>query len=115
MPGVRKNSGCREMGKISMNQKLLYDAKFSGPRGDLNPMGLKLPGFISVRLFPIRLDKWTIKNPDIDGVLCGRRHFVSADQAMDYCGEIFTTQETKWEIKNMDGTPLVVPEEPTPK
>jgi len=90
-------------------QKLLYDAKFSGPRGELNPMGLKVPGSISVQIFPIRIDKWILNNPDTKGLLSPRQ-FISPDNAMAYLAEIFTKQETEWVIRKLDGKPYEAPE-----
>ncbi len=53
--------------KPGIPQKLTYDAKFRGPRGDLNPMGLRVPGLISVTIFPKTAEKWIIRNPDTNG------------------------------------------------
>lgn len=92
-----------------MMQRLLYDAKFSGPRGDLNPMGLKVPGLISVQLFPVRSDKWIIKNPDTNGSL-SRHDFPSPDQAMAFLPKLFEKQCQEWTIRHMDGTPYTVKE-----
>jgi hypothetical protein len=100
-------------------QKLLYDAKWSGPRGDLNPMGLKVPGLISVQIFPVTgqltSGKWTLRNPDTKGELSPHR-FISPSDAMAHLSKIFTKQETEWQIRNMDGTPYIVEEEePVPE
>jgi len=95
-------------------KKLLYNAKFTGPRGDLNPMGLKVPGWVSVQLYPINADKWIIKNPDTGGKL-SPHDFPSPDIAMAFLSEIFTKQETDWELLTPDGKPYIIPEEPTPE
>ena len=76
-------------------------------------MGLKVPGLISVQLFPKTPEKWLIKNPDTNGQLSPITFF-SPDQAMGHLPEIFAKQETEWEILNMDGGPHIVPEEPEP-
>lgn len=92
-------------------KRLLYNAKFSGPKGNLNPMGLKVPGLIAVQLFPKTAIKWIILNPDTKGQLSPITFF-SPDQAMGQLSAIFEKQETEWVILNMDGTPHEIPEEP---
>lgn len=93
------------------NQKCSYNAKFSGPRGELNPMGLKVPGWVSVQLFPETVDRWRIQNPDTKGVLTAKK-FISPDQAMAFLPEIFEKQETQWDILDMYGN-AVIPKEAT--
>jgi hypothetical protein len=98
--GETPENGERKMNGLQPEKKL-YNAKFSGPRGDLNPMGLKVPGTVSVQVWPITALKWTIKNPDTNGALCGKLTFDNPDKAKAYCSEIFTKQETEWEVSDL--------------
>ena len=101
--------------KTPTPEKLLYDAKFSGPRGAINPMGLKVPGLISVQLMPNwNATKWAIRNPDTNKPLT-KLTFESPSLAMAHLPELFARQETDWEIRNMDGSPHEVEEEPAPE
>lgn len=98
---------------MSVHQKLLYTAEFSGPKGEVNPMGLKVPGRIPVQVFPIRCDKWIIHNPKSKGQF-SKQSFDTPDKAINYTREcLFEKQETEWDITHMDGKPVAVTDQTT--
>lgn len=91
-------------------EKLTYDATFSGPKGELNPMMLKVPGILPVQVFPRTFEKWLIRNPQTKGQF-SKKEFLSADQAINYCLSIFDKQESEWTIRDMLGNIYDPPEE----
>jgi len=77
--------------------KLIYSATFSGPRGPINPLGLKVPGIFPVEVKPHRADKWIVRNPETRkeySLTC----FVSPVSAQNFVVECFEKQETPWTI-----------------
>ena len=77
--------------------KLIYSATFSGPRGPINPLGLKVPGIFPVEVKPHRADKWIVRNPETRkeySLTC----FVSPVSAQNFVAECFEKQETPWTI-----------------
>lgn len=91
-------------------EKLTYDATFSGPKGELNPMMLKVPGILPVQIFPLTFEKWVIRNTQTKGQF-SKIQFLSADQAINYCFSIFEKQESEWIIRDMMGNVYDPPEE----
>jgi hypothetical protein len=86
----------------SKPQKLTYDGKFSGPKGELNPMGLKMPGVLPVQIYPKTSVKWIIRNPQTKGEFA-KHEFLTPEQAINHCSQIFEIQHGDWEIRDMMG------------
>jgi len=78
-------------------KKKLYDAVFSGPKGEINPMSLKVPGLIPVQVFPKTAVEWIIRTPSASKAPFTSHVFSTPLQAMDYAEQnLFQRRETEW-------------------
>lgn len=82
---------------IAKPEKKLYDAVFSGPKGEINPMGLKVPGSIPVQLFPKTAVKWIIRTPSKGNAQFCAATFDNPEKAMAHVEHsLFERRETEW-------------------
>jgi len=78
-------------------EKKLYDAVFSGPKGEINPMGLKVPGSIPVQVYPKTATKWIIRAPGKSKAPFCAATFDNPEKAMAHVEHsLFERRESEW-------------------